>query len=224
MNLVEKRAGGGAMRIPTQRECFRLIAEMQMLDHIVAHSIQVCRVATLLVDQLNACRVEIDRELVRASALLHDITKTRSLTTGENHAATGCEYVSQQGYPEVGEIVGQHVQLKAVSITAAPLEAEIVNYADKRVLHDRVVPLEQRMHYILERYGCKTEFRERLRRLWTDYELMETRIFRGLRIAPLDLPAFLDGGGLAAEIAAYRKTFTRTERPPKNLACKETAL
>jgi putative nucleotidyltransferase with HDIG domain len=211
------------MRIPTQRECFRLIAEMEMLDHIVAHSIQVCRVATLLVDQLNACRIEIDRELVRASALLHDITKTRSLTTGENHAATGCEYVSEKGYPEVGEIVGQHVQLKAVSITETPLEAEIVNYADKRVLHDRVVPLDQRMHYILERYGHKMEFRDRLRRLWNDYEIMETRIFRGLAIAPPDLPAFLDGGGLAAAIAAYRKSHSRAERPPENLACEETS-
>ncbi|MCG6906108.1 MAG: HDIG domain-containing protein [Desulfobacteraceae bacterium] len=211
------------MRIPTQRECFRLIAEMRMLDHIVAHSIQVCRVATLLVDQLNACRLEINRELVRASALLHDITKTRSLTTGENHAATGCEYVSQRGYPEVGEVVGQHVQLKAAPIDATPLAAEIVNYADKRVLHDRVVPLEQRMRYILERYGCKAEFRERWQRLWSDYVTMETRIFRGLRIAPRDLPAFLDGGGLAADIAAYRKILARTERPPENLTCEETA-
>lgn len=210
------------MRIPTQGECFRLIAEMRMLDHIVAHSIQVCRVATLLVDQLNVCRLEIDRELVRSSALLHDITKTRSLTTGENHAATGCEYVSQRGYPEVGEIVGQHVQLKATPIGVTPLAAEIVNYADKRVLHDRVVPLEQRMDYILERYGRKTEHRQRLRRLWTDYETMETRIFRGLRIAPRDLPAFLDGQGLAAEIAVYRKTLARMERPPENLTCEET--
>ncbi|MGD8541727.1 MAG: HDIG domain-containing protein [Desulfobacteraceae bacterium] len=210
------------MRIPTQRECFRLIAEMRMLDHIVAHSIQVCRVATLLADQLNACRLEINRELVRASALLHDITKTRSLTTGENHAATGCEYVSQRGYPEVGEIVGQHVQLKAAPLDATPLAAEIVNYADKRVLHDRVVPLEQRMRYILERYGCKTQFRERWQRLWEDYETMETRIFQGLRIAPRDLSAFLDGGGLAAEIAAYRKILARTERPPENLTREET--
>jgi hypothetical protein len=79
------------------------------------------------------------------------------------------------------------------------------------------------MHYILERYGCKTEFRDRLRRLWVDYETMENRIFRGLRIVPLDLPAFLDGGGLAAEIAAYRKTLGRQERPPENLTCEETA-
>ena len=212
------------MRIPTQSECFRLIADMEMLDHIVAHSIQVCRVATLLVDQLNACRIETNRELVRASALLHDITKTRSLTTGENHAATGCEYVSQQGYPEVGEIVGQHVQLKAVSITETPLEAEIVNYADKRVLHDQVVPLEERMHYILERYGRKPEFQQRLRRLWNDYEIMEIRIFRGLAIAPLDLPAFLDGGGIAAEMAAYRKSHPAVEHSPENLACEEMPL
>jgi hypothetical protein len=90
-------------------------------------------------------------------------------------------------------------------------------------LHDRVVPLDQRMQYILERYGCKAEFRERWQRLWSDYVTMETRIFRGLRIAPRDLTAFLDGGGLAADIAAYRKILARTERPPENLTCEETA-
>ena len=40
------------MRIPSQRECFQLISEMDMLDNIVAHSIQVCRVATVLLDLL----------------------------------------------------------------------------------------------------------------------------------------------------------------------------
>ena len=76
------------MQIPTIEQCYHLMCEMKMMDHIVRHSLQVCRVATFLAQNLNADSITgsiID--LIRAAALLHDITKTRSFKTEENHAA-----------------------------------------------------------------------------------------------------------------------------------------
>jgi putative nucleotidyltransferase with HDIG domain len=99
------------MQIPTQEECFQLILHMEMLENIVAHSFRVCQVATLLADELIEADVVVNRELVRASALLHDITKTRSIKTGERHADTGGQVLREQGYPEVGCIIEQHVVL-----------------------------------------------------------------------------------------------------------------
>ncbi|MFW6241518.1 MAG: HDIG domain-containing metalloprotein, partial [Thermodesulfobacteriota bacterium] len=81
------------MAIPTRTECYRLIFESGMLDHIVAHSLQVSRVALLLTDALNASGADLDRPLIRSAALLHDITKTRSLETGERHSETGAEFL-----------------------------------------------------------------------------------------------------------------------------------
>jgi len=91
--------------------------------------------------------------MIRAAALLHDITKTRSFQTLEDHAETGARLVADLGYPEVGRIIGQHVRLESYPPARTPSEAEIVNYADKRVLHDRIVSLDERMGYILKKYG-----------------------------------------------------------------------
>lgn len=193
------------MRIPSQRECFQLIFEMDMLDNIVAHSIQVRRVATVLLDLLEIQQIRLNRGLVQASALLHDITKTRSFKTRENHANTGARLLAERGYPEVGQIVGQHVQLDVYSISGAPLEAEIVNYADKRVLHDQIVSLSDRMNYIRERYGTVRKRRERLYQLWEEMERLEERLFVLVRHSPEEIGSFISSEDCSQDLSAYRE-------------------
>ncbi|MCJ8501199.1 HD domain-containing protein [Desulfatitalea alkaliphila] len=175
------------MHIPERAICLSLLDDMDMPEHILAHSQLVCQVALLLTDALQAAGVPLNRPLVHASALLHDITKPRSFTTGENHAQTGGEYLAGLGFPEVGEVVRQHVVLDAYFAAEAPNEAEIVNYADKRVLHDKIVPLDQRMQYILARYA-KTETHVRmLQKVWEQTDQLEKRLFAYLRFTPLQL-------------------------------------
>lgn len=124
------------IQIPTVEECYRLMCDMKMMDHIVVHCIQVCRVATFLTDHLNAHHNRLNYQLIQAAALLHDITKTRSFKTEENHALTGGQYVVKAGYPEVSELVRQHVRLDVYPNPVVLGEVEIISYADKRVLHD----------------------------------------------------------------------------------------
>jgi len=181
------------IRIPSQETCRQLISDMGMLENIVAHSHQVCRVALFVTDRL--ALPGLDRELIRAAALLHDITKTRSFRTHEAHAETGALLVAELGYPEVGRIVGQHVRLEKYFSSPAPTEAEIVNYADKRVLHDRIAPLSERMGYILERYGQEPEWRQSILRLWKKTEELEARLFAGLSFSPDDLSRLLAEAG-----------------------------
>ena len=175
------------MLIPSKKQCYQLIQEMKMLDHIVAHSFRVSQVATFLVDNMNARQLGLSRNLVEAASLLHDITKTRSFKTKENHARTGCEFLAGIGYPEVGNIVGQHVRLDDHCAAGVPVEAEVVNYADKRVLHDKVVPLKERMLYVLNNYGRLPEFRHRIHRLWEETERLEERLFGYLPFLPEEL-------------------------------------
>ena len=99
------------VQIPTLNQCFQLMCTMQMLDHIVVHSMQVSRVATFLVDHLNQRHNRLNYNLIRSAALLHDITKTRSFKTQENHALTGGQFLAEQGFPQVAELVRQHVRL-----------------------------------------------------------------------------------------------------------------
>jgi putative nucleotidyltransferase with HDIG domain len=161
---------------------------MQMLAHIVVHSEQVSRVACFLSQRLRSANIAVNHDLVKAGALLHDITKTRSFRTGENHAQTGAELITSLGYPEVGDIVGQHVKLRDFSANGPPTEAELVNYADKRVLHDRVVSFDARMAYILQRYGKTLDLQQRLQALYEESKHLEEKLFRHLDLAPDQLP------------------------------------
>lgn len=188
---MKGRMNAARIRIPTEAECGRLMAEMGMLENIVAHCRQVCRVSLLIVDHLNPDG--LNRELVWAAALLHDITKTRSFQTHEDHAETGAQLLVELGYPEVGRIVGQHVCLDRYFASQSATEAEIVNYADKRVLHDRIVPLNERMGYILEKYGQEQERKQAILLLWEKTEELEKRLFAGLPFAPEEIIALLSG-------------------------------
>lgn len=180
------------MQIPSKDHCYQLMCEMRMMDHIAAHSIRVCQVALLLVDRLEEQAVDLNRDLVRASALLHDITKTRSFETKENHAETAGDLLMDSGYAEVSRIVGQHVRLDAYISQGALSEAEIVNYSDKRVLHDRVVSLDKRFDYIMERYARVPADRMRIRWLTEKTADVGRKIFDRLSFTPDALEGHLD--------------------------------
>lgn len=131
-----------------------------MLDNIRAHSIQVARVAVVLLEGLESndkSRILPDRGLVIAGALLHDIAKTECIREGCRHADIGKKICEDLGYHQVADIVQQHVILHTFNeteYTAGLFEAhELVYYADKRVRHDQIVSLEDRLEYIIERYG-----------------------------------------------------------------------
>ena len=193
------------MNIPSRNECFQLMCRMQMLENIVAHSIQVCRVGRCLVDHLKFQDGQLNRQLVQAAALLHDITKTRSFETEENHALTGGQVLADFGYPQVGDLVRQHVRLDDYPEHQILSEAVIVNYADKRVLHDRIVSLNERMSYIEERYGSRPEHRHRIQLLWQKTAALEKQIFNRLPFSPDGLIHHLTPLDLSSEISNYYK-------------------
>ena len=193
------------MQIPTQEQCYQLMCDMEMMDHIVVHSMQVCRVATFLADHLNPRQNRFNHNLIRAAALLHDITKTRSFKTRENHALTGGQFLAEQGYPHVGELVRQHVRLDEYPNPLVLGEAEIINYADKRVLHDQVVSLDKRLDYILEKYGQQPEQQDRIRWLWEKTLELEAKIFDDLSFDPEDLNRLLNSGDRSLDFIEYKK-------------------
>jgi uncharacterized protein len=193
------------MPIPSKSECFAMLGQMKTPEHIVAHSLQVCQVAEVLADALAGCGTGLNRDLVTAAALLHDITKNRSFTTGENHAATGASFLAEKGFERVGWIVGQHVILENDGARVQISEAAIVNYADKRILHDKLVSLDDRMAYIVECYGTRPAYARRLQRLWKETTVLEKKIWEPLPVTPADLDGLLDPSALDDGMAAYRE-------------------
>lgn len=185
-----------SMKLPSRKDCFDLIKEMGMLEHIVSHSQQVSRVAVYLSGKLMRSGIDLNVDLVRTAALLHDITKTRSFKTRENHAQTGAELLRERGFESVAEIVAQHVRLDHYFAAKNPSEAEVVNYADKRVLHDQIVSLEERMNYILDKYADGLDNRLRIKEMWTRTQELEKRLFRYLSFRPDALKNELEKNGV----------------------------
>jgi uncharacterized protein len=160
--------------VPDRQTCIDLIDASGMLPHIREHSFAVCRVACILARELNAHGSGYNLAEIEAAALLHDITKTRSLSTGENHSLTGAATVAAHGYHGVADIIRQHVTPDNGDqiITAA----ELVSYADKRVLHEQVVPLQERFAYLKIRYGRSPQDMRRIDAALSRAEHIERRI------------------------------------------------
>jgi putative nucleotidyltransferase with HDIG domain len=149
-------------RVPTPAECRQLMEKYAMLHNIMRHSYQVMRVALAITDHLKE-GAAINREMVMAGALLHDITKTRSLSTKERHDATGGALLRELGFPAVAQIVEQHVWMDHLDLDGELQEKEIVYYADKRVMHETIVTVEERMRDLITRYGVNEETCRRIR-------------------------------------------------------------
>ena len=178
--------------IPSVQQCFNLMAKYEMLENIKAHSIMVERIASLMARGLQEAGERLSLDLVTAGALMHDIAKTQSLKTKENHSAKGSEICLQNSLEELAEIVAEHVVLKAFSKEGPVLEKEIVYYADKRVNHDKIVSLEERLAYLIKQYGNGDE--TLIRRMGKNFDLckqVESKLFAKLRFAPEDVAGMI---------------------------------
>jgi len=173
-----------------EEECLKLLEQHNVPEHIIEHSRVVHRLALSLCRALNGNGEKLDCTRVAAGSLLHDIAKMESLGTGENHSRAGAALLSRLGFPAVAEIVRQHVVLDGGIPQGQITESELVHYADKRVLHTRVVSLRERFRDLKERYEKSPEALSWLENLEDQSFKLEERIFQRLPIKPEFLDSF----------------------------------
>ncbi len=182
--------------IPSIADCVALMEQYGMLENIRRHSFVVARVAETIVRSLELSRAggieSPDIAMVRAGALLHDIAKTKCLDSSCRHAEEGQLICEEQGYKDVGVIVREHVFLS--SFTPERYRRgyfparEIVYYSDKRVRHEEIVSLDQRLDYIIERYCNGSDFAEqRIRDNFESCKEFEGYLFSFVDFRPEDL-------------------------------------
>lgn len=164
-----------------------------MLPNIREHSIVVARVAEIITKGLLTAGQNLSLQKVIAGALLHDIGKTACLGNDDDHALMGFEICLSHNLDTIADIVAEHVILKSHSAVLEFSEKEIVYYADKRVNHDQVVSLKERLEYILERYGMNNRARcEAIKQNYDRCRDLEKRIFSQLAFEPEDMAELLD--------------------------------
>jgi uncharacterized protein len=174
--------------VPSTEECFKFMDIYGMLDHIRDHSIMVEKIANIIAQGLQESGMTLSTQVVEAGALMHDIGKTLCLNSMDDHAARGKEICLQNNLNEIADIVNEHVTLRGYHQDADITEKEIVYYADKRVKHDKVVSLEERQAYIIERYARDREDLSTLiKKNFTICREVERKIFSRLHFEPEQL-------------------------------------
>jgi molybdenum cofactor cytidylyltransferase len=132
--------------IPDQEQCMKLLDEACVPEDVKEHCQLVAVVACKLARLLNGKGVGLNENLVKASALLHDIKRHE-----KDHAMVGAMHLRACGFARVADIVSLHMDIE--SVESEPLtEAEILFLADKMVMGRRCVPLNERFDNALKRY------------------------------------------------------------------------
>lgn len=134
--------------IPTPEECIELLKKSGCSEEVIRHCQTVRDVAVRIAEKANA-----DVKLVEASALLHDIG--RSKTHGIRHAVEGGEIVRKLGLPgEIINIIERHIGaglpaeeakklgLPAKDFLPITLEEKIVCHADNLVEYNMKQKIE----------------------------------------------------------------------------------
>jgi uncharacterized protein len=178
--------------IPTVDQCYRMMEEYGMLANIRAHSIMVERVANLIALEIRKTGIEISMAMIAAGALMHDIAKTACLDTREDHAAKGSDICLRNHFEEIADIVKEHVIIEGFDPDADVNEKEIVYYADKRINHDQIVSLDERLRHLLIRYAKGNKRIEGLiEENFTQCRRVEEKIFSRLSFRPDDLAGMI---------------------------------
>jgi HD superfamily phosphodiesterase len=146
--------------------------------NIRRHMQQVAKIAVFLAERLSERGIKIDVELVRRAAMLHDLFRIvdiredgyqllksshkveaiiwdclRKDAKGKGHAEFAYDFFIAQE-PSVARIILAHAYSAILSdAKAVTWEEKVTTYADKCVMHDRIVDMKTRLEDGHSRYG-----------------------------------------------------------------------
>jgi putative nucleotidyltransferase with HDIG domain len=172
-------------RVPNEEECYALWDKYAMPENIRAHSRKVADLAAHLAVLLEEAGADIHVPSVLAAGLLHDLGKYYTIRNGGSHGQLGGAWVENETRnPHIAQGVILHVRLLwHVDETIDEwLLAYCLIYADKRVMHDRVVICEERYKDLLDRYGHTDEARKRITSSYEQELEIEAVLSHRLRI------------------------------------------
>ncbi len=147
----EGRADGGVGQEPASlspEDALYLMSLLLAPDHLVRHCRTVAAVGVALAEALKIRLPVLDVELVRSACLVHDLAKgTR------RHAAVAQRVLDNLGLRRLGSLVGSHMVIPEEELEAPlPTEEQLVYLADKLVVGDKIVSLDERTAQALGRH------------------------------------------------------------------------
>jgi uncharacterized protein len=148
--------------IPSKKEALQLLNKLGLPHHIINHLLAVMRKARDIAH--NIVKHEINIELVKIGALLHDIGRVRG--HGLEHAAHGGDLLRELGYSDelarmaethtlggITEEEAKELELPIRDYLPRSIEEKIVCLADKYISGSDKVEIDQRFSRWIEKYG-----------------------------------------------------------------------
>jgi len=204
--------------LPTREECFSIIEEYRVAPHIVRHSRAVARLAVFLAERLKGKGIPVDVELLERACLLHDIVRVCdfkdldfSKFDGEitekdtarwegirerfkdiSHEYAAYEILKDK-YPRVALTIKRHRYMDMPDEKERPnsWEEKLLFYSDLRVMHEKVVPLGERLEDGHKRnvhlHGTEAQSRVNTAKVDPLIYGLEAEIFNVLGLDPLSV-------------------------------------
>ena len=165
---------GENSRIPTEQECLELMAELSLAPSLMNHCIAVKKHAMIFADRIEAKGESVNRALLAAAALLHDVKK---LDAQFCHGVEGGDFLRDKGFHEVARVVETHClnNLDEKHLVPQTNEEKLLMYADLRTNRGRLVSIDERFDYIKERYRPKNP--DNFQRYMDFVRMMEKELF-----------------------------------------------
>jgi uncharacterized protein len=158
--------------LPTRSQCLNLMQEHHVPAHVRQHSLTVAKLAVFLATKLRDKGIAINIDLVDRACLLHDLFRLfefresdydksappptekdkeqwehlRAEYKGLCHEDAAYDLLKQK-YPALALTIKRHRYAALLDEQDRPhtWEEKLVYYADKRVMHDKIVPLKKRL-------------------------------------------------------------------------------
>jgi uncharacterized protein len=226
--------------LPTPEECLAILAEYHVPPHIVSHSKAVAKLAVFLAQRLNENGEVIDVTLLEGACLLHDLLRVHDFTESDfnqfeqnlpeeekaklqklrekykscSHEDAAYDILKEQ-YPALALTIKRHRYMALIDEKEKPesWEEKLLYYADKRVMHDKIVPLKERLVEGHKRnayqHGSATQSKINTAKVDPLIYEMEKEIFKKISLDPLEVTEkFIDSRS------------TVDNRPPSRNKCR----
>lgn len=136
-----------SMDCPSSEVCQGILEWFGTPGSVADHCQAVARTALELTDALARKGHILNRPLVESAALLHDVARLE-----KDHARYGSSWLKQMGLSSVAEIVAAHMDVPEEAIEKLD-ERAIVYAADKLIIGDSRVSLEEKFEQAMARFG-----------------------------------------------------------------------
>jgi molybdenum cofactor cytidylyltransferase len=175
--------------IPTVEECEIILTDVCRVEEpVLRHCRAVADLAGTITDWLNEAGCSLDRDLVVAASLLHDIARGKP-----DHAAESALIARNLGFDGAAGIIETHMDI-VLSERGTVGPDEVLYLADKLVSGDRWVTLSERLEQSVSSHGDSAEARRNIEARFDNARIIGRRIdaLTGGRF--LDLQHALYGG------------------------------